>query len=141
MIIDKALQISDKQAVTSSAPSSDVIDFGQATPNTGLLSNQLYLQIGVAQTATAAGAATVQFVLQDSADGGSFADVVSTQAVALAGLKAGKQFVLPMPVEHRRYVRVNYVVGTGPLTAGKFSAQVVAGLQANTHMPDSPKIA
>lgn len=141
MIIDKALQVSDKQAVTASAASSDVIDFGQATPNTGLLANQLYMQIGVAQTATAAGAATVQFVLQDSADGSSFADVVSTQAVALSGLTAGAQFVLPMPVKHRRYVRVNYVVGTGPLTAGKFSAQVVAGLQANTHMPDSPNIA
>ena len=77
MIIDKALQISDKQAVTASAASSDVIDFGQATPNTGLLANQLYMQIGVAQTATAAGAATVQFVLQDSADGSSFADDLS----------------------------------------------------------------
>lgn len=141
MLIDKALQVSDKQAVTASAASADVIDFGQATPNTGLLANQLYMQIGIAQTATAAGAATVQFVLQDSADGSSFADVVSTQAVALSGLTAGAQFVLPMPVKHRRYVRVNYVVATGPLTAGKFSAQVVAGLQANTPMPDSPNIA
>lgn len=139
MIIDKALQVSNKQAVTATAPSSDVIDFGQATPNTGTA--DAYLQIGVGQTAAAAGAATVQFVLQDSADGSSFTDVVSTQAVALSGLKAGAQFVLPMPVTHRRYVRVNYVVATGPLTAGQFSAQVVMGLQLNTPTPDSPRIA
>lgn len=141
MLIDKALQVSDKQTVTASATSTDVIDFGQATPNTGLAAKQLYMQIGVNQAATASGAATVQFALQDSADGISFADVASTQAVPVAALKAGAQFVIIMPVQHRRYVRINYAVATGPLTAGKFNAQVVAGLQLNTHMPDSPRIA
>lgn len=140
MLIDKFLQVSDKQVITASATSTDVIDFGQATPNMGI-TDRMYMQIGVAQAVTAAGAATVQFTLQDSADGSTFADVLSTQAVAKTDLTAGAQFVIPMPVKHRRYVRVNYTVGTGPLTAGKFSAQVVTGLQANTHMPDSPRIA
>lgn len=140
MLIDKALQVSDKQTVTSSATSTDVIDFGQATPNSGM-GYKLYMHIGVAQTATAGGAATVQFTLQDSADGSTFADVVSTQAVPVASLKAGAQYVIPIPVQHRRYVRVNYTVDTGPLTAGKFNAQVVTGLQANTPMPDSPRVA
>ena len=36
MIIDKALQVSNKQVVMVTAPSADVIDFGQATPNTGM---------------------------------------------------------------------------------------------------------
>jgi hypothetical protein len=66
--------------------------------------------------------------------------VAATAAIGKAALVAGAQFVIPMPTRHRRYVRVNYTVGTGPLTAGKFSAQVVAGIQQNTAYPDSAKI-
>lgn len=139
MIIDKALQFSNKQAVTVTAVSTDVIDFGQPNPNTGL--SDLYCTIGVGTAATAAGAATVTITLQDSADNSTFTDVVSTQAIGKAALTVGAQFVLPMPVTHRRFVRLNYTVATGPLTAGTFSAQVVAGLQANAPQPDSPRIA
>ena len=140
MIIDKALQFSNKQAVTVTAVSTDVIDFGQPNPNTGL-NDRMYCTIGVGAAATAAGAATVTITLQDSADNSTFTDVVSTQAIGKAALTVGAQFVLPMPVTHRRFVRLNYTVATGPLTTGTFSAQVVAGLQANAPQPDSPRIA
>lgn len=140
MIIDKALQVSNKQAVTATAPSTDVIDFGQANPNSGM-SDQLYCTIGVGQTALAAGAATLTVALQDSADGVTFADVVATPAIDKAKLLIGAQFVIPMPLEHRRFVRVNYTVANGPLTAGLFSAQIVAGVQLNKPTPDSPRIA
>ena len=139
MYIDKALQVSDKQAVTATAASNDNIDFGQANPNTGL-TDHASMVINVAETALAAGAATVTFSVQDSADNSTFADVAATAAIGKAALVAGAQFVIPMPTRHRRYVRVNYTVGTGPLTAGKFSAQVVAGIQQNTAYPDSAKI-
>jgi len=139
MIIDKALQVSDKQAVTATAASNDNIDFGQANPNTGL-TDHANMVINVAETALAAGAATVTFSVQDSADNSTFADVAATAAIGKAALVAGAQFVIPMPTRHRRYVRVNYTVGAGPLTAGKFSAQVVAGIQQNTAYPDSAKI-
>jgi hypothetical protein len=36
MFIDKALQVSNEQAVTVSAASTDSIDFGQPNPNVGL---------------------------------------------------------------------------------------------------------
>ena len=36
MIIDKLLQVSDAQAVTVTAPSTDVIDFGQANPDVAI---------------------------------------------------------------------------------------------------------
>ena len=55
MIIDKFNQVSDAQAVTASAASTDVIDFGQANPNSGLNANTT-LAITVDETATAAGA-------------------------------------------------------------------------------------
>jgi len=134
MIIDKFLQVSNEQAVTATAASTDVIDFGQTNPNTGM-SDHLDLSITVDEAATAAGAATVVFSIQDSADNSSFADVASTVAIGKAALPLGAQIVIPMPKLHRRYVRVNYTVATGPLTAGKFSAQFVTGLQLNTPTP------
>ena len=66
MIIDKLLQVSDAQAVTASAASTDVIDFGQTNPNTGM-DDLTVLAITVDESATAVGAATVVFSIQDSA--------------------------------------------------------------------------
>ena len=139
MIIDKALQVSNEQAVTASAASTDLIDFGQVTPDLGL-SDRASMVITVDESAAAAGAATVTFAVQDSADGAAFADVVVTGAVGKALLTAGTQIIIPMPTSLRRYCRVNYTVGTGPLTAGKFSAQVVTGIQQNVPKPDAPGI-
>jgi len=140
MIIDKALQVSNEQAVTASAASTDLIDFGQVTPDLGL-SDRANMVITVDASATAAGAATVTFAVQDSADGAAFADVAVTAAIGKALLTAGAQIIIPMPTSLRRYCRVNYTVGTGPLTAGKFSAQVVTGIQQNVPKPDAPGIA
>lgn len=139
MLIDKALQVSNEQAVTSSAASTDVIDTGQTTPDLGVA--DLYLVITTDEAATASGSATVTFSLQDSADNSSFADVAVTAAIGKATLVAGYQHVIPLPTKLRRYLRAYYTVATGPLTAGKFSAQIVAGYQQNTPKPDSSKIA
>lgn len=140
MIIDKLLQVSNEQAVTASAASTDVIDYGQANPDSGLNDN-VTMAITVDEAATASGSATVTFSVQDSADNSTFTDVYATAAIGKATLTAGKQILIPMPYQHRRYVRVYYTVATGPLTAGKFSAQVVTGIQQNTAKPDSAKIA
>ena len=139
MYIDKNLQVSNEQAVTASAASTDVIDFGQGNPDAGMA--DLYAVITTDEAAAAAGAATVTFSVQDSADNSTFADVAVTVAIAKATLVAGYQHVIPLPTKLRRYCRVYYTVGTGPLTAGKFSAQVVAGFQQNVPKPDSPRIA
>lgn len=139
MILDKFLQVSSKQAVTASAASTDVIDFGQANPNTGM-DDITEMVITVDEAVVAAGAATVQFSIQDSADNATFVDVAMTGAIAKADLSQGKQVVIPMPVKLRRYCRVYYTVGTGPLTAGKFTASITTGIQQNTPSPDSPRI-
>lgn len=140
MFIDKALQVSNEQAVTVSAASTDSIDFGQANPNVGL-DDRSNMVITVDESAAAAGAATVTFSVQDSADNATFADVAVTAAIGKANLAAGQQVVIPMPTKLRRYCRVYYTVGTGPLTAGKFSAQIVTGIQQNIAQPDSARIA
>ena len=140
MFIDKALQVSNEQAVTVSAASTDSIDFGQPNPNVGL-NDRSNMVITVDESAAAAGAATVTFSVQDSADNATFADVAVTAAIGKANLAAGQQVVIPMPTKLRRYCRVYYTVGTGPLTAGKFSAQIVTGIQQNIAQPDSARIA
>lgn len=140
MYIDKNLQVADAQAVTVSGVSTDMIDFGQTNSNSGM-SNHLTMAVTVDATATAAGAATVKFTIQDSADGVTFADVASSADIGKAALTAGAQVLIPMPMQHRRFVQLYYTVTTGPLTAGAFSAQVVTGVQANRAYPDSPRIA
>ena len=80
MIIDKLLQVSHQQAVTNSAASTDVIDFGQGHPNTGM-DDRSKMVITVTESATATGSATVKFAVQDSADNSSFTDVAVTAAV------------------------------------------------------------
>lgn len=134
MYIDHFLKLSSDQAVTATAPSTNVVDFGQTNPNTGL-HDRLDLVVTVGTGATADGAATVTVAIQDSADGSSFANVISSAATPIANLAAGAQIILPMPAIHRRYVRANYTVATGPLTAGTFSAQIVEGVQANMPHP------
>lgn len=140
MYIDKNLQVSNEQAVTATAASTDVIDFGQANPDVGM-TDLCSMVITTDEAAAAAGAATVTFSVQDSADNSTFADVAVTAAIPKATLVAGYQHVIPLPTKMRRYCRVNYTVGTGPLTAGKFSAQIVTGFQQNVPKPDSPRIA
>lgn len=134
MIIDKLLQISDKQTLTVTAVSTDVIDAGavrKGPPRDLGGHDQLYALFVMDSNVAAAGAATVSFAVQDSTDNATFADVASTGPIGKAALAAGAHVVLPLPPGMRRYVRANYTVATGPLTAGTVSAQIVYDYQRN----------
>lgn len=140
-IIDKFLQISNAQAVTVTAVSTDVIDAG-ATKAAGIGRDlgggtQLFLEICVSTTFTAGGAATLAIALQDSADNSSFADVLSLPAIAVASLVAGLRLYIPLPAKMRRYIRANYTVATGPMLTGVLSAQVVDGMTVERAYPDA----
>lgn len=139
-ILDKQLQYSDKQAITATAVSTNVIDAG-ATRNPAIgrdlgAGTPLYLFLNVSQTFTAAGAGTLTATLQDSADNVTFADVASLGPFTLAQLTAGRGFYVGLPIPTRRYTRVNYPVGTGPMTAGVVSAHIVDGANYNIAYPD-----
>ena len=137
MIIDKFLQLSDKQTVSATAPSTHEVDLGQPMPNLGLNSQPLYVVVTVSEAANGSG--KIIFAVQHSDKAGSaYADVLTSEIPA-ANLKAGAQVVLPMPIQHKRFIRLNYTVD-GAVGNGKFSAQIVAGLQANTPPADSPRI-
>lgn len=138
MIIDSLLELSIKQAVTTSAASTNVVDFGTKKPNTGNAAYNLYAVFTIPES-FAGGSLTIS--LQDSADGTNFANVISgvTVTVTATDLKAGSQYVIPMPVSHRRYIRAYYAV-TGSMTAGKINCAIVSGLQNNEPAPESQKV-
>lgn len=72
--------------------------------------------------------ATVVITLQDSADDITFADVTpvlpATGALALADFKTGVRFKIPT-VGIRRYIRLEYVVGTAGFTGGRLQAALL----------------
>lgn len=138
MYIDKDTMISSAQVVTTTARSSEVIDLGSIR-DIGV-GSQKYLMVKADTLVTATGAGTVNFVLQcasDAAfsspvtvyDSGSIAKGSGTNAATLI---AGYQLFIPIPVGiSQRYLSLNYVVGTGPLTGGSFTAAVVESPQLN----------
>lgn len=129
MMLDALLQLSSAQAVTATAVSTNVIDLSQAR-DIGAGAD-LYTVIGVDTTVTAAGAATVTFdvITSASSDLSSPTVVCSSGAYAKADLVAGRAPISlclpPHPLEKgQRYMGVRYSVGTGPLTAGAFTAHI-----------------
>ena len=132
MLLDDLLKLSAAQAVTSTAFSTNTIDFSQ---NRDLGSgNDAYVVFGVDEAATASGAATVNFQIVTSANANLSSPniLVQTDAIAKTELTLGrKPIVLEIPLSilnalpiGQRYLGVQYTVGTGPLTAGKFTAYV-----------------
>jgi hypothetical protein len=131
MLIDKQTQLSDAQAVTStgSTASSNVIDLGVARDIAGGVVEALKLLIQVNTTVTSGGSATLQVQVQTSADNSSWSTLAESAAIAVASLVQGYRFFengVPGPTS--RYLRLNYVVGTAAMTAGKLDAALVPSL-------------
>lgn len=132
MMTDALLQLSSAQAVTASAVSTNTIDLLQSRDLAG--GNDLYAVFTVDVAATAAGAATVQFQIITSAAAAltSPTILVQTDAIGKAELTAGRRPIyIEIPASilaaqpiGQRYLGVQYTVGTGPLTAGSFSASI-----------------
>lgn len=145
MIFDKTLQLSDKQVLTATAPSTNVIDLGvrgtaykHAAPlmrNLGLSDCVPFL---VQATADFAGGTSLEVQLQTSDDPafGASDTVATSGAIPLANLKAGAILMatnyIPSGVAGKgvakRYMRLNYVV-TGAMTGGSVTAGIVAAVQ------------
>lgn len=140
MILDKQLEFSDAQAVTSTAISTNVVDLRTVSdaagtkvgPNTTVnlgVGEDLWLiiQTAVACTDTSSDA-TVTFTLEsDSAAALNSSPTVhySSGAVAFASFAdAGDRPVaIKLPSgSYQRYLGVRYTVASGPLTAGAFDA-------------------
>lgn len=139
MILDKLLMFSEAQTVTATAASTDVIDLGPIAGDTRDIGVGYPIEFfaQVSTTATAAGAATVQFVLE-TAKTSDFANshvLIQSDAKPVADLASGSRIVTKVPFGVLRYLRVRYVVSTGPLTAGAFTAGLLLDVDANRAYP------
>ncbi|HCM3756387.1 TPA: hypothetical protein N3H26_002953 [Salmonella enterica subsp. enterica serovar London] len=144
MILDKLLMFSEKQAITASAASTDVIDLGPidgTRRDIGVGYPLEFLAI-VDTTATADGAATLNVQLQTSPDNSTWTTIYDSGALALAALTAGKRlFSAKVPAGVQRYLRVNYTVGTGPLSAGAFTSGINLDVDNNSpYYPTRSKV-
>lgn len=143
MITDKLLMFSEAQAVTTTAASTDVIDLGpiDGTRRDIGVGYPLEFWALVNTTATAAGAATLNVQLQTSPDNSTWTTIASSGDLALSALTSGKRIVSQkVPSGVLKYLRVNYAVGTGPLTAGAFTAGINLDVDNNVAYPTRSKI-
>jgi hypothetical protein len=146
MIIDNTLVLSDHQAVTADAGSTNVIDFGaQGTPygwvsaygrDMGDGFMEIPLLVEVTEAFNNLTSLQVSAQTDDNAAFSSATTVVLGPAVLLASLVAGYRFNALARVPKgtgEQYFRLYYdVTGTAP-TTGKIFAAVTAGDQTNTH--------
>lgn len=144
-MLDQSTKLASAQAVTSTGDtaSSNIYDNGSVNAaDNSMTGENLWINAVVDTTATSGGSATLQAVLQDSADGSSFADVLASPAVAVANLTAGTVLLqVQPPTGMRRFFRIAWRVGTAPLTAGKFTAYVSNTIQRNVARPSGFTVA
>jgi hypothetical protein len=146
MIWDAQNLFSDAQAITATAPSDNIIDFGASGKPVGAAAairrdlgrgSRVPLRIQMVEAALAAGAATLTVELQvdDNAAFSSPKTVSTSGPIGKAALTAG--YIFPLDLFPRgtdeRYARLVYTVANGPLTAGKITAGVVAAGEDNNY--------
>lgn len=157
MILDSNLVLSSDQAITVTAPSASIIDLagvgaGNSMPNAFGTADVFGQDIGIGDGASppqlavivgtafaAAGAATIQVQLEAAIDDGTgnpgtYQVLAETDAIAKSLLTAGRkiaEFTIPPRYPGQafpRFYRLNYVVATGPMTAGTIAfAGIVTG--------------
>lgn len=132
MILDAALVLSDSQAITASATSTNILDLG-AIRNVGVGEN-LYLVVCVTVAFTDSSSDSTIQVDIETDDNSSFSSAVARQRVGIfAALSAiGTRLVarLAPDVLNERYLRVYYTAANGSLTTGSFDAFIVKDIDA-----------
>jgi hypothetical protein len=120
MILDKQNQLSDSQAFTIDAVSTNTIDCGNPTPKNDIGSGEpMCIAVNVEVAATGGGAYEFQAIQSANADLSS-PDVLASVFPAEATLAAGYTFAVPIPQGSvtKRYVglKFNNVSGTTGVT-------------------------
>ncbi len=143
MILDNTLVLSDGQAITASAASTNIIDIGAAGTSWGASSavrrdigigTEIPIAVAVTQSFNTLTSLTIALQVDDDAAFGSPTTVATGPAVLLAGLTAGALITFPAELpegSNERYIRLYYTVGGANPTLGKVTAAVVAGRQSD----------
>lgn len=126
MILDIADQLASAYAPTAIAANTNGTYIDRMVAMDDGMGETIIFYGRVATTATSAGAATVNFILQgDPTDPafGAAVTVTSTGAIPVATLVAGYEFKLKVPRGFtERYFRLVATIATATLTAGAFDA-------------------
>jgi Bbp16-like protein len=140
MILDKLLQFDPAAtAITVTAVSTNVLDLLNARDIAIFGERPLVAVISLGATFTAAGAATLTIQFQGSVDNITWTTYEQTDAIPKANLLINTVIRMPIPPQAEaphaagipRYLRLNYVVATGPFTAGTIEADLVVDPQAS----------
>lgn len=143
MIMDRTGLFSERQAITATAASTNLVDLGATGTPYGATSpivrdvgkgNQVPLFCGVTETFNNLTSLAISIETDDNAAFASAVTVWTSPAYTLAQLATGAKYLLPdyLPVGvNERYMRLKYtVVGTAP-TTGRITAGVVFDRQSN----------
>lgn len=134
MLLDSQLQFDPTAtAITTTVVSTNIIDLTNAR-DMGIGDNPTLKVLALVDTTfTTTNSATLQVQFQGSTDSSSWSTYVEGPALAAAALVAGRRLLdidVPRPpsgVSLPRYLRLNYVVGTGVFSAGKLGSWLVIG--------------
>lgn len=147
MFVDTQTELSDAQAVTATAISTNVIDLQAALGGGTNIANgntlldigqgeDVYLVVATQTAITDVGSdATLTVTLESATDAGLTTGAVvhlSTPALAFATYAAaGSQIlVAKLPIaDYKRYLGVRYTVAAGPFTAGNIDAFITKDVQ------------
>ncbi|NYT45140.1 hypothetical protein H0A64_09930 [Alcaligenaceae bacterium] len=113
MIIDSRLEFSVKQSVAATAVSTNVIDL-TSERNIGP-GRTMWVVLKV--STTIAGTTAAAALQTSDTEGSAYADIAS---INIKDAVAGTQFVIGVPYANKRFLRMNYTIGTG--SAGAVSA-------------------
>ena len=133
MMLDKQTTLSEEQAVTATANSTDVYDQGTTGGDLGA-GQPLMFEALVTEAFAGATSVEVQLV---GADNGALATnpvvIESSGAIAVADLVAGYRFAGTVNLhEPKRYIGFKYVVADGPATGGKVTSFINLDVNAYT---------
>lgn len=137
MIVDALQKLSEDQALTGTAASTNLIDLG-ADRNIGVGEPMgVLITVDVAAD-VASGNETYQFDVEtDDNSGFSSATVIARRIIDKASLTAGSRWVIALPGDCERYLRLNYTLGgtTPSITVTAF-LQPLSMLQADDYYAD-----
>ncbi len=133
MYIDSMETFSDAQSVAAAAGdvvSTNVYDTGSAA-DVGIGERNPFIYAKMNAALVGAGA-SIQVVLQTSADNSTWVDAYLAAAVPVASATANANLArFSLPIGLRRYLRVVYRISGATTTAGTASAYIVDSVQAN----------
>ena len=122
MITENDLYFSDGQAETTVDTHASTNDIDLKSTYGDAIPHSLWLIINVQTALASAGSATIQYQLCTGADSGGEEVLWTGPALAYTTQTAGKVTAVKVPLNVKRYLRVNYIIGTAVLTAGAWQA-------------------